>query len=190
MLASDSTRNALPPHIKQSVQAIAQFHAEHHRTATRRDRAIEAITKLFGRTDFIILLTLAMAGWIIFNLLALLFGLEPPDPPPFTGLLSVVAVLALYLTFFILATEQRADNLAERREQLTLELALLAERKTSKVIELLEASRPYDNLARDPVNHAAPIDHEAADMARPVDPSTVTAALDASHAEAKRAARG
>ncbi len=41
----------------------------------------------------------------------------------------------------ILTTQRRADELAQHREQLTLELAILSEQKTAKVIELLEEMR-------------------------------------------------
>jgi uncharacterized membrane protein len=41
----------------------------------------------------------------------------------------------------ILATQRREDQLAQRREQLTLELAILGEQKTAKIIQLLEESR-------------------------------------------------
>ena len=69
--------------------------------------------------------------------------------------------------------------IAERREQLTLELAIPGEQKTAKVIELLEAPR------RDDPHLRVRADPEAAAMARPADPSSVIAAIDASHARAK-----
>lgn len=73
----------------------------------------------------------------------------------------------------ILVSEQRADALAERREQLTLELAILSERKIAKVIQLLE------ELRRDGAKPRVRTDAEAADMARPADPEAVIAAIDA-----------
>ena len=41
----------------------------------------------------------------------------------------------------ILATQRRENQLAQLREQLNLELAILSEQKTAKVIQLLEESR-------------------------------------------------
>ena len=120
-----------------------------------------------------------MAGWVGLNSLAWMFSaITLIDPPPFTGLTCVTSVLAFYLVILILASERRANLLAERREQLTLELAILGEQKTAKVIQLLEEIR-----------HDAPglkgrADPEAADMARPADPSAVIAAIDASHSKA------
>ena len=45
------------------------------------------------------------------------------------------------MVVLILATQRREYQLAQLREQLTLELAILSEQKTAKVIQLLEESR-------------------------------------------------
>ena len=60
-----------------------------------------------------------------------------------------------------------------------MELAILGEQKTAKVIELLEEMR------RDNPNLRNRVDHEAAAMAIPADPQTVFEAIKSSHAEAE-----
>ncbi len=62
--------------------------------------------------------------------------------------------------------------LAERRDQLTLQLAILADKKTAKVIELLEEMR------RDAPAIADRADPESDEMAKPADPAEVLAAID------------
>lgn len=70
----------------------------------------------------------------------------------------------------------RPRFLAQLREQLNLELAILSERKTAKVIQLLEEFRRDSPLMRDR------IDHQAESMARPSDPQTVLDAIKETHA--------
>jgi uncharacterized membrane protein len=71
----------------------------------------------------------------------------------------------------ILATQRREDQLTQRREQLTLELAILSEQKTAKIIQLLEESRRDNPQMHD--RH----DPEAEAMAQPADPGSVLAAI-------------
>jgi uncharacterized membrane protein len=163
----------LPPHIEQSVRSIARLHANHHHSATPPERAVERMTTILGRANSIVALGVAMVVWVGVNLLANVLGYRPLDPPPFVGLTSIVSVASLVLVILILGSEQRADALTERREQLTLELAILSERKTAKIIELLE------ELRRDGAKPRERTDAEAADMARPADPEVVIAAIDA-----------
>jgi uncharacterized membrane protein len=66
----------------------------------------------------------------------------------------------------ILATQRREDQLAQHREMLILELTLLTEQKTAKVIQLLEEYRQDNPL----VGHR--VDPAAEAMAQPVDPKS------------------
>lgn len=161
----------LPAHIEQTVQAIAQLHEEHARHATPVERAVERLTNAFARPRTMGLLALLMAAWVSANLVAPRLGMRPWDPPPFNWLQGVVGLLALYLTGFILITQRRDDQLAGHREQLTLELAILGEQKSAKIIQLLEEARRDDPHLRDRV------DAEAEAMSTPTDPQSVLKTL-------------
>ena len=71
------------------------------------------------------------------------------------------------MVLLVLATQGREDRLAQHRELLILELALLSEQKTAKVIQLLEESRRENPLVSNRV------DQEAEGMAAPADPGSV-----------------
>jgi uncharacterized membrane protein len=77
----------------------------------------------------------------------------------------------------ILVTQRREDQLAQHREHLILELVLLGEQKTAKVIELLEEFRRDNPLIRNRV------DQEADNMAQPADLQRVLDAIKEIHAE-------
>ena len=51
----------------------------------------------------------------------------------------VFSLASFYIVILVYATQQRDDKIAELREQLTLELALLSEQKTAKVPATLVA---------------------------------------------------
>jgi uncharacterized membrane protein len=75
----------------------------------------------------------------------------------------------------ILGTQRRADQLASHREQLTLELAILSEQKSAKIIALLEELRRDHPEVRDR------IDPEAHAMSTPADPEAVLEAIQETH---------
>ena len=168
----------LPAHIEDTVQAIARLHAEHYQQSTRLQRIVDRMTALVGRPGFVGLLTLVVLAWTLANLGAGWLGRAPVDPPPFAWLQGAIGLMALYMTALILATQRREDQLAGYREQLTLELAILGEQKSAKIIELLEEMRRDDPSLRNRV------DHEAAAMSLPADPQAVLDAIKDSHDEA------
>ncbi len=75
------------------------------------------------------------------------------------------------MTLFILTTQRRDDQLASYREQLTLELAILSEQKSAKIIALLEEMRRDDPTLKNR------IDHEATAMSVAADPQAVLDAI-------------
>ena len=182
MTATDVPPPVLPPHIDETIRLIARLHAEHHESATPLQRAVDVLTALVGRPRFIGVLTVIVAGWIGFNLLVAAIGYRPIDPSPFPWLEGAISLVSLYVAVLILTTQRREDQLAQHREQLILELAILSEQKTTKVIQLLEESRRDNPLIHDRV------DQEAEAMARPANPQSVIDAIKVTQAEVVQAA--
>ena len=80
--------------------------------------------------------------------------------------------MSLNMGILILTTQRRADRLASRREQMTLELALLSEHRTAKIIALIE------ELRFDSPNVRNRVDEVANAMASPADAHSVLAAIE------------
>ena len=173
------TTPILPAHIEDTIRSIAALHAEHHRTATPIQRTVERLTAFVGRPRFIGILTVGATVWTLGNSAAPLLGLKPLDPPPFAWFDGAVSLGALYIALLILTTQRRQDELAQNREQLTLELSILSEQKTAKIIQLLEEARADNPNLRNRV------DEEAAAMAVPADPQSVLNAIKETHTEAE-----
>ena len=131
----------IPPHVAETVHAIALLHAEHHRKSTLAERIVDRATASVGRPGFLLALVAAAIAWVLFNLGLLHKGLPPPDPPPFAWMELVLTGAALLIAIMILASQRRADGFANLREQMSLEATLLTEQKTRKIIELLEELR-------------------------------------------------
>ena len=172
---ADTRAPILPAHIEDTVQAIAEVHLEHHRRATPVQRVVDRMTRFVGRPRFVGLMTAAFLTWIILNLALHLLKREPFDPLPFPWLETFATLLALYISVLILITQRRENELTEHREQLTLELSILSEKKSAKIIELLE------ELRRDLPGVRDRVDAEASEMAKPSDPQAVLQAITETH---------
>jgi len=180
---SDAPLSIVPVHMEETIRSIGRLHAEHHENATPLQRAVDRMTALLGRPGFIGLLTVVVVGWIGVNLLAAALGYRAPDPPPFSWLQVAAALVSLYMVVLILVTQRREDQLSQQRGQLTLELAMLGEQKTTKLIQLLEESRRDNPFLRDRV------DQQADAMARPADAQAVLEAIEETRAEARQTCR-
>lgn len=106
---------------------------------TRRsfaDRAAEIVARFGGSIAFIWVHALLFAGWIVWNSWP---GLEHFDPFPYTFLTLCVSLEAIFLSSFILISQNYELRITERRNQLDLQINLLAEQENTKMLQLLEA---------------------------------------------------
>ncbi len=161
----------LPAHIEDTIKAIAKLHEDHRLEAGPLQRLVDRLTGLIGQPRFIGAMTVIVMLWIGSNLLAVWRGVPPWDVPPFGWLQGALTLLALFTTVLILTTQRREDQLAGYREQLTLELAILSEQKSAKIISLLEEMRRDNPLLKNRP------DEEAAAMSVAADPQAVLDAI-------------
>jgi uncharacterized membrane protein len=166
----------LPAHIEQTVRAIAALHADHLRRATPVQRLVDRSVRTMSRPRFVGVLTVIILGWVVLNAILAIYS-HAFDLFPYPLLQDAASALGVYLTVLILITQRRDDELTQHREQLTLELAILGEQKSAKIIQLLEELR-RDN----PLIHNR-IDEEAEALAVPADPQAVLDAIKDTHEE-------
>ena len=124
-----------------------------------------------GRPSYLATVLSFVALWLSANAMSGLFGFQPLDPPPFFWLQGVVSLGALLTTTVVLITQNREAKLEETRMQLELQVNLLTEQKTTKLIHLLEELRRDLPMVKD--RH----DPEAAELQKPTDPEEVLAAI-------------
>lgn len=99
------------------------------------------------------------------------FG-DAVGPAPYSWLELGLTIFTVYITLLILAAQRRVEILANHREQFTLQLALLNERKTAKVIALIEELRQESPVIPNR------LDREAREMSDSVDARSVSKAIE------------
>jgi uncharacterized membrane protein len=159
----------LPSHVEQTVQTIAALHGQHQRRTSRAQRFVQATTRIVGSPIFAGTFTVLLTIWVVTNVYQLFVGQIPWDP--FAWLQTTTSVLGFYVMVLILITQRHENRLEETRAQLTLEVAMLAERKNAKIIELLE------RLRRDHPNIADRVDEDATAMSQPTNAEAVIEAI-------------
>jgi uncharacterized membrane protein len=171
MMETPEQPPARPAHVDEALQAIASMQTAHHDEASLLARMVDRITATVARPGFLIYVGAAAFVWMGAITLLGRAGLAMPDAPPFALLELVLSCAGLFIAVLILASQRRADRLANLRQQMTLEVTLLTHQKTSKLVELIEEFR------RDSPNVKDRIDLVAREMADAPDHGTVLQAV-------------
>jgi uncharacterized membrane protein len=95
----------------------------------------DLIAKFCGSFTFVWVHVIWFGGWVLINVLP---NFRHFDPFPFTFLTLVVSLEAIFLSAFILISQNQKTRLSERRNQLDLQINLLTEQENTKMLKLLE----------------------------------------------------
>lgn len=147
-------------HVTKTIDDILKLES-HERTLS--ERIAERIATFTGSILFVWLHVVWFALWIAFNIPWL--GFQPIDPFPFTLLTMIVSLEAIFLSAFILMSENRQGRLADRRARVNLQVDMIAEREITKLMKLvadihthLKIQQPAD-LELDDMQKATNIEH-------------------------------
>ena len=171
-LRRKGTAQAVPDPINDNIDAVVALHALAEQQVDTHQRTVEALTAWLGRPQFFYGILVGVGLWMGMNAAAPYLHLTRFDDPPFAWLQGAVGLGALLMTSVILITQNRQGKLAERREQLELQMSMLTEQRTAKIIELLE------ELRRDLPSVRNRVDLEAEALTRTVDPHEVLATFE------------
>ncbi len=134
---------------EQNVEKVSQLEEEARRQRTSTDRIAEAIANFCGSMTFVWVHVVWFGGWILLNLIP---GIPHFDQFPFTFLTLVVSLEAIFLSTFILISQNLETRIGERRSHLDLQLNMLSEQENTKMIKILLAisEKVGADLNRDP----------------------------------------
>ncbi|HTJ28781.1 MAG TPA: DUF1003 domain-containing protein [Candidatus Limnocylindria bacterium] len=158
--------------IGEAIDSVAELERRALEDASLHQRAIERLTHALGRPRSVYVVIFFVAAWLLANAILAATGREPFDSPPFPWLTGMASVAALLMTVVIVTTENRMTEIEEQRARLHLQISLLADRKTAKIIQLLEELRR--DLPSVPDRH----DALAQEMTTPSDPHEVASELE------------
>jgi uncharacterized membrane protein len=162
----------LPPSVNENIGTIAEFYARHDEDVSATQKLVEKIALFLGSPGYVAGNLVLIVVWIGGNLIAADLGKTPFDDPPFFWLQGLIALNAFIISTTVLIRQNRMSRLADRHAHLDLQVNLLTEEKSSKIIALLE------ELRRDMPNVRNKTDHEAEELARHADAKAVLSAIE------------
>jgi uncharacterized membrane protein len=127
--------DSLNSSLRRNIEVLRRRREEEEATAGLQERLAAAITRFGGSMRFVYAHALIYGFWIAANL-GLIPGLRPWDPT-FVVLAMVASVEAIFLSTFILITQNRMAAAADRRAELDVQISLLAEAEITKLMELV-----------------------------------------------------
>jgi uncharacterized membrane protein len=162
--------------MERNIRTITRLRLQTAQEWNVQDRLADAITSFSGSMLFVYLHIGWFGAWLLVNTGRV--GLPPFDPFPYGLLTMVVSLEAIFLSTFVLISQNRFSDEADRRAELDLQIGLLAEHELTRVLQMLDAIQ--DKLGIE--NHA---DSELADLEMETRPEDMLAEIDRVHRHVK-----
>lgn len=152
---------------------------------SRAERFSDFVTFQAGRLWFILVHAVWFGFWVLWN--TAISGSHRFDPFPFPLLTTMVSLEAIFLSLFILMSQNRTNRRADDRAQLDLQVNLLAEHETTKMLQMLQAICAHHKLPEAKDREVAQLlrETEPEELARELEKQLPHEAGDSSHSKSK-----
>jgi uncharacterized membrane protein len=121
--------------LRNNIEALRERREQEKRNASREEKLADAITAFTGSMRFVYLHLVIYGAWIAWNLIP---GI-PHFDPTFVILAMAASVEAIFLSTFVLISQNRAQAATDKRDDLDLHINLLAEHELTRLIEMVSA---------------------------------------------------
>jgi uncharacterized membrane protein len=122
--------------VERNLEALLLRQKAEERKKSIEEAIADKITSFTGSMSFVYLHLALFGSWILWN--SNLLGLTPFDPS-FVILAMFASVEAIFLSTFVLISQNRSTKEADKRADLELQVNLLAEHEITKLINLVSA---------------------------------------------------
>ena len=167
----------LSPVLERNIRALQLRREREEKEASAEERVAEAITRFTGSMRFVYL-HLALFGFWVAAKLGWVPGVPAWDPS-FVVLAMAASVEAIFLSTFVLISQNRMAAAADKRADLDLQVSLLAEHEVTRLVTLVSG-------IADRLGVKTEADAEVEEIARDVAPEAVLDELEATGPGAER----
>jgi uncharacterized membrane protein len=155
--------------VKKNIHTILQTRRAVASKRTGEEKLADSITDFSGRMYFVYFHIIWFGIWILVNWGN--FGIKPFDPYPYGLLTMIVSLEAIFLSTFVLISQNRLSVEADRRADLDLQIGLLTEHELTRVLLMLDAIQDKLGIEND-------TDEDLLDLEKNVNPEDVLAEMD------------
>jgi uncharacterized membrane protein len=139
--------------IERNIRTIIHLRTQAAQNRSLQNRLADSITSFSGHMIFVYIHIVWFAIWIIMN--TGYFKVAIFDPFPYGLLTMIVSLEAIFLSTFVLISQNRLSEETERRADLALHIGLLTEHELTRVLQMLDAIQDKIGI----------IDHENSELA-------------------------
>ena len=154
----------LSPTLARNIQTLQERRSTEEQRATLQERAAEAITRFTGSMTFVYLHVAVFGFWTLVN--TGLLRLLPKWDESFVILGTSASVEAIFLSTFVLISQNRMAEAADKRADLDLHISLLTEHEVTKLVAMVSAVTAHLGVKTE-------ADHEVGELKQDVAPDAV-----------------
>jgi uncharacterized membrane protein len=122
--------------LARNIEGLLAIRRDEQQRRPAQERVSDAITHFTGSLRFVYIHAALFGGWVLWNL-GWIPGAKPFDPS-FVVLAMVASVEAIFLSTFVLISQNRMQVMADKRAELDLQVSLLAEHEVTQLMTLLD----------------------------------------------------
>ena len=157
--------------VERNIRALLARQQQEDRRKTASERVADAVTRFTGSMTFVYIHLALFGAWIVVNL-----GVTPLPrfDPSFVILAMAASVEAIFLSTFVLISQNRTAAEADKRADLDLHISLLTEHELTTLTGLVTAIAKRLNLP--------PNDPELEEVKKDIAPEAVLDEIEAHQA--------
>ena len=133
--------------VENNIRSLHRVSAQRARERTLQEKLADGITLMSGRMAFVYFHIIWFAGWIILNTGQV--GVKIFDPYPYGFLTMIVSLEAIFLSTFVLISQNRLSEEADRRADLAMHIGLLNEAKMTYSLNMLHSIQQKLGISTD-----------------------------------------
>lgn len=154
--------------VERNIRTILRLRAQSALDRTFQERLADLITSFSGRLSFVYFHAVWFAAWLLIN--TGWFGVKAFDPYPYGLLTMIVSLEAIFLSTFVLISQNRLSEESDRRADLDLHIGLLTEAELTQVLKMLRTVQDKLGIECEKAD-------EVADLELATDPEDVLAEI-------------
>ena len=133
-MSSEAQLNSV---LERNIGTLRRRQLEDNERRTTSERISDNISLFAGSMWFVYLHLAIVAAWVLVNVGAI--KVIPRFDPTFVILATAASVESIFLSTFILITQNRAARVDQRRAELDVHISLLAEHEVTRLIQIAGA---------------------------------------------------
>lgn len=145
---SDQTDSDVLPGFRRGVENLASIKAEAHRYESLSERIADFFTNFSGSMIYVYVHVAWFLVWIAWNT-GLIPALAPFDPFPFGLLTMIVSLEAIFLSTFVLISQNREQKINAIRDEIAAQIGLYQEQELTEVLRIVHRIEKHLGLHDD-----------------------------------------